>query len=244
MSYIKQFTHVYPEKEKKDISTLVAKNVSAYGEKEYELIFEQTGIGEAGVRNLKSSLELMDFQRIYFEEVECKYTSNSPIFSEEYVVNPTFKFTELEDGDILITNCSHVLSWRNGHAAIVSDAQNGKTIEAVVIGQNSTIQNISKWYGYPNIQVLRLKNATQEERSEIAKSAYKYLVDMPYKVLSGIYPKKYSDVEVTTGTQCAHLVWTAYAAHGYDIDSNKGLIVTPEDISKSEILEVVQIYGV
>ena len=54
---------------------------------------------------------------------------------------------------------------------------------------------------------------------------------------------KYSSIDSVRGTQCAHLVWLAYAAYGYDIDSNGGLIVTPKDIAESELFEVVQIYG-
>lgn len=46
------------------------------------------------------------------------------------------------------------------------------------------------------------------------------------------------------GTQCAHLIWAAFAAYGYDADSDGGWLVTPRDLALSPLFEVVQIYGV
>lgn len=241
--YIEPLAHIKPSAEMTDISHLTEKAVSDYTNEDYELIFQQTGLGKSAVKRLASPLLLTAYQESYFAEVEYTCTMNSPISFEERIENSPVMLAPLEDGDVLITNSSHVFSWRNGHAAIVVDAENKITLEAVVIGKNSKLQDADKWRHYPNFAVLRLKNAEKKERAAIARSAYNYLRDVPYWVTIGIYPAKYSELEIASGTQCAHLVWLAYAAHGYDIDSNRGLIVTPNDILESELFEVVQVYG-
>ena len=91
--------------------------------------------------------------------------------------------------------------------------------------------------------VLRLKNADPQLRSDIADTAKELLCEKPYRLLTGVFSPKYSDRENIAGTQCAHLVWLAYAYYGYDIDSDRGLIVTPKDISESDLLETVQSFG-
>lgn len=241
--YTETIAHIPPRAEKSDLSGIISEGRTALAESDYSFIFEQTGLGKAAVDDLQSLGELEEYQRIYFAPVEYKCRRNSPVSSEEYVISPQLKFASIEEGDILITRSSHVFSWRNGHAAIVIDAEEGRTLEAVVIGKNSSIQNITKWERYPNITVLRLKNASAEERKQIANTAEKYLNDKPYNLIVGLFPQKYSNIETVGATQCAHLVWLAYASAGYDIDSDKGLIVTPKDILESELFETVQTYG-
>ncbi len=241
--YIEPLAHVYPSSEKTDISYLTEKTVYDYTEEDYAVIFQQTGLGKAAVKNLTSTGLLKAYQDSYFAEIEYTCTMNSPISFEERIENSPVMLAPLEDGDVLVTSASHVFSWRNGHAAIVVDAEEGITLEAVVIGKNSKVQDMEKWRHYPNFTVLRLKDTKKEERAAIARSAYDYLCGIPYWVTIGIFPAKYSELNVARGTQCAHLVWLAYAAHGYDIDSDNGLIVTPNDILESDLFEVVQIYG-
>lgn len=241
--YTETIAHIPPQNDKADLSAIISAGPTALTEEDYSFILGQTGLGKAAVDDLQSLTELEEYQRIYFAPVEYRCKRNSPVSSEEYVTDPQLKLASIEEGDILITRSSHVFSWRNGHAAIVIDAEKGRTLEAVVIGKNSSIQSITKWERYPNITVLRLKNASAEERREIAHTAEKYLNDKPYNLIVGVFPQKYSDIETAGATQCAHLVWLAYASAGYDIDSDKGLIVTPKDILESELFEVVQTYG-
>ena len=221
--YIEGLAYSAPTAERCDLGGIVRK--SSYNdltEEDYEFIYSQTGLGKPAVRSLDSLEKLYDYQKSYFAEVDFKCKANSPVSYEERVQNSKILLAPLEDGDILVTNASHVFSWRNGHAAIVTSAEEGKTLEAVVIGTNSKPQNVSKWTSYPNFAVLRLKGADRETRAKIASAAVEYLDD---------------------GTQCAHLVWLAYAAYGYDIDSDGGLIVTPKDIAESDLFEVVQTFG-
>ena len=241
--YIETLAYTAPQAAKRDLSEIAAKDADSLTEDDYRFIYVQTGLGKAAVDSLKSLDELYDYQESYYSEPEFKCSMNSPVSFEERITGNAVKLAPLEDGDILVTNSSHVLSWRNGHTAIVASAEKEITLEAVVIGKNSKTQNLSKWTGYPNFAVLRLKNADKEERSKIAEYAMEHLNNIPYNVFVGIYPAKYSAAGKAAGTQCAHLVWLAYAAYGYDIDSNRGLIVTPKDILNSGLFEVVQTYG-
>ena len=237
--YSEALAYTPPRAERTGLSEIVKKPAVSLSEEDYRFIYSQTGLGKSAVDSLNSLDSLYSYQESYFSPPEFECRMNSPISFEERITGKPVLLAPLEDGDILVTSSSHVLSWRNGHAAIVTDAENGVTLEAVVIGKNSRTQNISKWTRYPNFTVLRLKNADKEKRSQIAKYAAEHLNDMPYNVFVGIFPMKYS----FSGTQCAHLVWLAYAASGYDIDSNRNLLVTPKDISLSELFETVQTYG-
>ena len=241
--YIEAQAYIPPLSEKRDISLLAFTPYGQYSDGDYELIRSQTGLGRSAVDSLASPQRLLEYQDRYFSGADFTCHMNSPVSFEERISGTPALLAPLEDGDVLVTNSSHVFSWRNGHAAIVVNAEKGVTLEAVVIGSNSRTQDISKWTRYPNFAVLRLKGADKKERAEIARSAIENLDDIPYKVTIGLFSSKYSDISLASGTQCAHLVWLAYAANGYDIDSNHGLIVTPEDILESDLFEQVQTFG-
>lgn len=154
----------------------------------------------------------------------------------------------LEDGDILITFNSHFLGWRNGHAAIVVDAEKGKTVEALSLGTDSAILSINSWNDCPSFAVLRLTGASKEERQAIAVYAKENLVQQPYRLTAGIVAgilDEFAEQEqaALSGTNCSHLVRQAYLEFGYDLDSDGGVIVTPKDLYESPMLEVVQVYG-
>ncbi len=240
-NYTEAIAHIKPVAFESLKSVIYRSN--GFTDEDYALIYRQTGLGKAAVDSLGSTERLIECQAAYFAEIDYECVRTSPVSFEEYVLKPMVKIIGIENGDILVTRSSHILSWRNGHAAIVTDAEKGSTLEAVVIGKNTSFQHISKWEAYPNFKVLRLKNATAEERSRIAETAVRYLENKPYNVFVGVLPRKYTPIEQVYGTQCAHLVWLAYAAYGYDIDSDGGMIVTPDDISESPLLETVQSYG-
>ncbi len=147
------------------------------------------------------------------------------------------RFSDLEDGDILVTDSTYCLCYRHGHAAIVIDAKKGITLEAFGIGRVSEFSTVSEWEKYPHVLVLRLR-AEKELRTAVARYAKTQLVGIPYRLCTGVYGEKYSGGEYT-GTQCAHLIWLAYKKFGYDIDGNLGWLVAPEDFVKSPLLEQV-----
>ena len=193
---------------------------------------------------------LLRFQHNFFRKIDYVCEKNSPISREEAIVDEQGNYahgTELapvHEGYIFVTKSSHTYGWRNGHAALVVDAQNGRTLESAVLGQNSSIQDIGKWTVYPNFMLLRPKRAAYEEMQEIALTALELLNDIPYSLTIGIFSPKSADRDKIKGTHCSHLIWQAYSYFGYDLDSDGGMIVTPKDIANSPYLEIVQVYGV
>ncbi len=241
--YMEPLAHIKPDYPMTDISRLCGNAYGGYTDDEYRLLYEQTGLGRAGVDSVADKSLLLGFQKNFFADVSYECRPATPVSFGERTKGEGILMAPLEDGDVLLTNCSHVLTWRNGHAGIVTNAERGETLEAASIGQNSGFRSVSRWTKYPSFAVLRLKDGSKAERDEIARTAVQNLDGKPYKTGVGIFPMKYSEISKVKGTQCAHLVWIAYAAHGYDTDSNKGLIVLPSDILKSGLFEVVQIYG-
>lgn len=167
-------------------------------------------------------------------------TAEAGALSEFYFM-PT-----VQTGDILITFNGHVFGWRSGHAAMVVDAEKRLTLEAIMPGFDSEICSLDDWQEYPGFALLRLKGASREEREQIAAYAQKYLTGLPYS-LTAFADSQDSAGEACppslSGTQCAHLVWYVYRHFGYDLDSDGGSIVTPNDLYRSDLLELVQIYG-
>ena len=239
--------HIYelPNYDKTDISMILEKYRLINND--FKNIYLQTGLSEMTIKKLleKGNEELIyDIQDRFFLKTEPECMQNSIISWEEWNKNETERiiFADFEDGDILITPCSHTFGWRNGHAAIVVDAEKKQTLESVVLGEKSAIQSIKKWEKYPCVMVLRLKGISKEERMKIAQNAKTSLTGVDYGFDMGFLTPKYK-MELLERTHCAHLVWYAFRHFGYDLDSDGGIIVTPKDLANSPLLEVVQVVG-
>lgn len=230
---------VIPDYAMVDIAPILIKaEHSVLSKEEYKLLYEQTGLGPSGVDALvmEGRLEILtELQKNLFAIVQVECTPNTIITREERTQSKAL-IPYIEDGDILVTFNCHAFVWRNGHAAIVADAEKRLAVESGQLGTKSRVVSIEHWKSYPAFVVLRLKDADGEERAAIGAYARQELVDITYRleaVKSGL----------KRGTHCAHLTWYAYAHFGYDIDDDGGWIVTPRDIFDSELMEIVQIYG-
>lgn len=235
-------------------------------QEEYILLFRQTGLARVAVDELRAKgrqEELLTLQEKFFKQVPIECRANTIISREERIVGNSIAedsvtisaertlestrdryadIPHVENGDILITFNCHVLGWRNGHAAIVVDAEKGLTLEARVLGTDSEVISMEHWKQYPSFVILRLKSVEQAQRAKIAEYAKTQMTGMPYRLTAGWGDWMYPEA-LTRGTQCAHLVWSAYHAFGYDLDSDGGMIVTPHDLYESDLLEFVQVYG-
>lgn len=156
-----------------------------------------------------------------------------------HVENSCSFLPTLQTGDILISFSGHVFGWRYGHAAIVVDAERGLTVEAINLGSDSKLRSVEHWREYPCFAVVRATGIPRERREDVAEYARNNLVGIPYSLFSFVWKADATLPE----THCAHLVWCAYEHFGYNLDSDGGLIVTPRDIYDSDLLEVVQVYG-
>ena len=236
---------VLPSYAREDIAQLLEQE--NWSESDYETLYLQTGLGHAALDEMKEDPErILTFQDALFYDgdlahEEVAVTTKRDIFADTRYRAP---MVDLQDGDVLITSTCHSFGWRNGHAALVVNGANGSLLESVSLGIPSTITAYgSDWFCYgTNFMVLRLKDAGEEARAEIAQTARERLYNVPYSLTVGFLSPK-DQGETPQGTHCSHLVWQAYHYFGYDIDSDGGPLCTAQDISRSDLFEVVQVFG-
>lgn len=259
--------HYTPEYAREELQELLAGD--SLTEEEYRLLFLQTGLSRAGVEELfleGRQEELLYLQERFFMPVEYECRRVNTFCRGERLLSPAkeevgaaclrrcgenFDMTEdhlcflptARTGDILVTFSGHVFGWRSGHAGIVIDAEEGLTLEAISPGSLSGVCRVDSWEKYPCFALLRLKNCTAEKAEEIASYAASSLAEVPYELFC-LTDRTSADQEPPAGTQCAHLVWSAFFHFGYDLDGDGGRIVTPGDLYESEQLEVIQVYGI
>ncbi len=221
---------------------------------DYELIFRQTGLGKVAVLDIKEQVEdfifeLEKFQKQNLSPLHYRQdflffpTTTAEQLEDENGVDRRLELPPLRDGDILITKSTKTLIYRHGHGALVLDAEQGQTVEALMIGSPSEILKVDSWQYYPTLMILRPKNVALESIQQMVFYAEEKLYQVPYWLTTGLLQKDKSHFERVDGTQCAHLVWQAFKQMGIDIDADGGWLVTPHDIAISQELEVVFSFG-
>lgn len=219
-------------------------------DRDYEVIFEQSGLGQSAVESLIEENRTSDFEyyRNYYlrdKDFTCVRTA---IFAKheavtdsegKRILNPDF--ANIENGDIIITLSIHSLGWRHGHAAIVTNAETGETAQAVRIFEKSDFGTVWEWNDFPLVAVLRVKDIDEKTQNKIAQYVRENMIGIPYALSAGVIGGKDAESKLFT-THCAHFVWYAYKYFGIDLDDNGG-VVTPKEILHSDKLEIVQVYG-
>ena len=236
-----RFAHASPDYPMVDLTGAVARTEA--GRPDYRLLLAQTGLGKGAVDALLETgrgEELFDFQARYFAPRQWETVKGVAMVRLE-VSGSELRFAPLEKGDVLLTPSSRCGGWRNGHAALVVDVEEGLVLEAYSLGQPSRLSSLSTWQDKAAVAVLRLSGVSAERRAALADWARQNLLDLPYGLFSGL--PWLGETARPPATQCAHLVWCAFAAFGYDIDGGGGWPVTPRDISLSPLLETVQVWG-
>jgi uncharacterized protein YycO len=242
-----------PDFEKIDLGRydgLSAERVEALSEENFQTLFWQTGLGRDAINKIfeteSDPLSVLKMHQYNFFNPPDYICSNLGFVTGEERLrdengNRTdgFIIADIRNGDIFITQSTHTVGWRHGHAGIVIDERNGRTVEAVFKGHPSTIQHVSHWQTYPTFIQLRPKNRDIGEFA--ATYTYENLVGITYSLFAGLLPRFTPEVRTT---QCAHLPWFAYMQFGYDISPSGIWPVTPRDITRSDYLEIVQIFGV
>jgi len=164
----------------------------------------------------------------------------SAFVREEHLpANQQLALPELQEGDILLTDCAHTFGWRHGHAALVVNGEQQQVLEAITLGSTSTVRTATYWKQYPKVTILRLKDADLAQRQAIATRAETTLTGIPYRLTSGLWGEKFP--AQPTGSHCAYLIWYAYRQFGYDLDSDGGMLVTVKDLLCSPCLETVAV---
>lgn len=233
-----------PSYAREDLSETLQKQT--WSDEDYDLLYRQTGLGRPALDALKDDPDrILTFQDALFYDGAIEHTRVAITTQRDVMANNyRAPLAPLEDGDVLISSTCHTLGWRNGHAALLIDAELDETLESVSLGIPST-KNIggTSWFTRgANFMVLRLKNADAALRAQIARVAEERLCDIPYSITVGLFSPKDQGV-APQQTHCSHLVWQAFYYFGYDIDADGGPICTARDIANSPYFEVVQVYG-
>lgn len=213
---------------------------------DHETMFLQTGLGRSAVDKLLSEGAfqlILDAQTRFFDPPQ---TACVPLLGwftrEDRLESAGTQLVDLQPGDILLTLSTHTAGWRHGHAGLVIDGDT--VLECVTLGTDSALMGIGHWNRYSNYAVLRLKGITPELQDEITAFALETLTGVPYRLTAGLWGEKSLDPEEAGfGLHCAYLVWYAYYRFGYDLDSDGGRLVSTADLLQSDLLEVVQVYG-
>ena len=168
-----------------DLTGVVAR--AEAGKADYALLLPRPASGPGGGRLLEAGRggELADFQARYFAPCGWKTVKGAAVVRLE-VTGGDFEFAPLEKGDILLTPSSRCGGWRNGHAALVVDAQEGLVLEAYSLGCPSRLSPLSTWQDKAAVAVLRLKGVSAERRARMADWAREILAGLPYGLFSGL----------------------------------------------------------
>ena len=216
-------------------------------ESDYETIYLQTGLGRPAVDALLARGDfqtILDIQDQFFAAPDTACTPLLGWFTREDRLADGYgpPLVDLQPGDIIVTLSTHTFGWRHGHAGLVINPD--ATLECVVLGTDSTLVNARHWRAYSGYIVLRLKDITPELQQEIVDYSLDKLYGVPYHLTSGfIGPKAPDPEDWQFGLHCSYLVWYAWNHFGYDLDSDGGRLASSYDLIHSDLLEVVQVYG-
>ena len=233
----------YPRYEKKDLEEFLDITEAYRGiineETEREL-FLQTGLGEIGIEEIRKICESeKEFQTHLLE------------FQEQLFIGKGEKqLIDLKTGDILVSMSQRLCFYPHGHAAIVIDGDTNQILEARSYKAGSCVCKLSKWSHLHSFVVLRVKEEVVKELLDEGYESPTYNAAFyASKNLNGLKYSLLKDIRVLNEgtpeyTQCAQLVWYAYYKAGLDIDENRGIIVKPKDFLKSDVLDIVQVFGI
>lgn len=228
-----------PNYEKQNISIILEKDELT--DSDYELLYAQTGLTKLGIDGLRESgrlNQILNIQNAYFADYTVTEDTFAPYTCIE-TIDGQIPNAAVEPGDIIVSNTTHVMGFRLGHASLIL-SENGMTLEAFAIGTESELADISAFTTTASFMILRPK-FDKEERQAVADYAREELVGVPYSFFRGIFTEK--NPKKLKNTQCAHIVWYAYKQFGYDLDSDGRGLVTPQDLANSKHVELVQVYG-
>ncbi len=228
-----------PDYEMADISAVLEKDNLT--KEDYSFLYEQTGLTEIGIQRALNRGEvgkkrILKIQEEFFTEYKVKNSEFDPFMCTDYIDRYTTNIY-LEDGDIIVSASTHLSCMRIGHAGLVTNGDNNEVLQVVAYGEPSEIGFMTDFTDRVNYMVLRPK-FSEEVRKSVAEYAEKNLCGIKYSAFVGSFNKKSAKK-----TQCAHIVWFAYAKCGYNLLKKNTTLVLPYDLANSDMVEVVQVSG-
>lgn len=231
-----------PNYEKTNIEYILDK--AELSDVDYELLFKQTGLSRIGVDGLIASgrkYDILEIQEKFFESTDYYYDVFAPFTGLFKTEDSNYCFAALENGDILFCPGSYFSFLRLGHISIVTDRRFRIAAEAQGYENDYELVYASDFLAAPAYMILRPK-AGLDIREAAAEYAKKELYDIKYAITAGILTQKLP--EKLEYTHCSHMIWYVYKKLGIDIDSNGGIVITPQDIANSSNVEIVQVFGI
>lgn len=244
--YIQNEKEAYypPTAVNEDISSILQRKTLTEGD--YKTLFHQTGLGKIAIDNIMKesggAQKILEFQNSFLKRQNVKCEALVPFVTNQEVISEPFPLAPYKNGYIFITKSTHTSLFRHGHCGIVTDDKKGETLESLMIGTDSQVQDVNYWTSYSTFIMLKPKDVDDEKLKEVSAYASDNLVGISYGILTGLFGK-FAPADKLKSTQCSHLIWYSYKNFGYDMDSDGGWLVTAKDIINSPLLEVVQIYG-
>lgn len=228
------------------LAAVLEKDRTEWTDDDYDFVYHQSGLTRVyfdSQQTLNRSFVMQCQQDIFYDAVPehdaANFGSSHDCFPGHY-----FSMVPLRAGDVIISSSVHTFGWLNGHAAIVTvggSPSTARTLQAITIGTNSERMGTGWFRQATSFMVLRPK-LDADTAQAIADWADENMYNIPYSLFTGIFSAK-NQADNPRDTQCAHLVWQAYMAFGYDIDSTGGPVVTPKNIANCDLFEVVQVNG-
>lgn len=236
----KTWSQFCPDYERQELMPILSKDVLT--DEDYEILYRQTGLTKLGIDGFMQQNrpdKIIQIQTYFFKE-QTVYVDHFNPFTYTEEIRDMIPMAQLKEGDILVTSTTRVSWLRYGHSALVVDGEGMTVVESISPGSSSTFNSATDFARLANFMVLRPK-VDEETKAQIVEFAKTEIVGLPYRFTLGIFYKKFP--ETLRVSQCAHLVWYAYKKFGYDLDSTGGGVVKPQDMVRSEQVEVVQVYG-
>lgn len=239
-----------------------AANGTASGE-DFKTLFEQTGLTEIGINRALSRkngfIRVKEIQENVFREREVINSYFAPLICTDHIADTSLEIF-LEKGDILITSSTHFAGFRIGHSGICVNPDSYTPIwQATAVGTENGFATVDEGFtDRINFMVVRIKpevfgaESVYDEKyiqciNDAAYFATNDLRDSVYSPFTGIFTSK----DKCKKTSCSHLIWYCFkhfddkngGGRNIDLDPNGGLLVTPKDISRSPLVELVQTFG-
>lgn len=212
-------------------------------DEDYDLLYHQTGLSKTAIDDMrvkKGGIDrILEIQTSFFTDYEMNTYWFAP-FTYMDEIKGFATMCDLKDGDIIVSSTTRVSWWRYGHSALVSNGEKQELVESIGPGIKSKKTSAHDFTYLGTFLVLRPK-IDEQVKQQVANYAKKHLLGLTYRFSIGLFSPKYvDDIRIT---QCAHLVWYAYKKFGFDLDSNGGWLVKPQDMALSKHVEVVQTFG-
>lgn len=231
-----------PDYARVEISSVLKKQTLT--EADYDLLYHQTGLSKTAIDDMRFKTggieRILEIQANFFTDFEVNSYWFAP-FTYMDEIKGLATICDLKDGDIIVSSTTRVSWWRYGHSAIVSNGARRELVECIGPGIKSKNNSAETFAYLGNFLVLRPK-INENIKKQIASYAQEHLIGLTYRFSIGLFSPKYVEDTIRI-SQCAHLVWYAYKKFGYDLDSNGGWLVKPQDMALSEHVEVVQTFG-